>query len=84
MSALRVAGIQHDIVWEDREANLTALAEPVRAAAGDGARLVALTEMFAVGFSMATDCTAEPPDGRTTTWLREQRSEEHTSELQSH
>jgi len=72
MSALRVAGIQHDIVWEDREANLTALAEPVRAAVGDGAQLVALTEMFAVGFSMATDRTAEPPDGRTTTWLREQ------------
>ena len=74
MSTLRVAGIQHDIVWEDRDANLAALAEPVKAAAGGGAHLVALTEMFAVGFSMATDRTAEPPDGPTTTWLREQAS----------
>lgn len=72
MSALRVAGIQHDIAWEDRDANLGTLAEPVKQAAGDGARLIALTEMFAVGFSMATDRTAEPPDGPTTTWLREQ------------
>jgi predicted amidohydrolase len=72
VSVLRVAAIQHVIVWEDREANLAALAEPVKAAAGDGARVVALTEMFAVGFSMATDRTAEPPDGPTTTWLREQ------------
>lgn len=72
MSVLRVAVVQHDIAWEDREANLAALREPVRAAAGEGARLVALTEMFAVGFSMATDRTAEAPDGPTTAWLREQ------------
>jgi predicted amidohydrolase len=69
---MRVAAVQHDILWEDRDANLAALAPVVAAAAGDGARLVVLTEMFAVGFSMATERIAEPPDGPTTAWLAEQ------------
>jgi predicted amidohydrolase len=69
---IRVAAIQHDIAWEDRDTTLAALAPRVATAAGDGARLVLLTEMFAVGFSMATDRTAEPADGPTTSWLVDQ------------
>jgi predicted amidohydrolase len=38
----------------------------------DGARLVALPETFAVGFSMAVEKVAEPPDGPTTAWLAAQ------------
>jgi predicted amidohydrolase len=69
---VRVAAIQHDIVWEDRDATLAALAPRVAAAAAGGARLVLLTEMFAVGFSMATARTAEPVGGPTSAWLAEQ------------
>ena len=37
---LRIAAVQHDIVWEDRDANLAALA-PLVAKAAEGARLAA-------------------------------------------
>jgi predicted amidohydrolase len=69
---LRVAGIQHDICWEDRDATLARLDEPVRAAVAGGGRLVVLTEMFAVGFTLDTAKVAEAPDGPTTAWLAEQ------------
>jgi predicted amidohydrolase len=68
---VRVAGIQHDICWEDRDATLAHLEAPVRAAVAGGARLVVLTEMFAVGFTAHTDRVAELPEGPTTQWLRE-------------
>jgi predicted amidohydrolase len=70
--SLRVAVIQHDIVWESREETLRALAPRVARAAADGARLIVLSEMFAVGFSMNIDLTAEPDNGPTTEWLFEQ------------
>lgn len=69
MAALRVAAVQHDIVWEDRESTLARLAPLVDKAVAGGAELVVLAEMFAVGFSMGVDRIAEPPDGPTTAWL---------------
>jgi len=72
VSTLPVAGIQHDICWEDRAATLARLTTPVRDAAAGGARLIVLTEMFAVGFTLDTGRVAEPPDGPTTAWLQEQ------------
>jgi predicted amidohydrolase len=72
---VRVAALQHDIVWEDRDATLRDLGPQVAAAAATGARLVVLTEMFATGFSMETHRTAEPLDGPTTTWLHERAAE---------
>jgi len=69
---MKVAAIQHDIAWEDRAATLDQLGPLVDAAAAAGARLVVLTEMFAVGFTMDTDRVAEEPGGPTTEWLLEQ------------
>lgn len=69
---MRVAVVQHEPVWEDAAATCAALTGVVAAAAGAGARLVVLPEMFAVGFSMRTEVTAEPEDGPTVTWMREQ------------
>jgi predicted amidohydrolase len=69
---LRVAAIQRDIAWEDREANLADLGPLVKEAAAGGARLVLLAELFAVGFSTDTPRIAEPVDGPTTAWLLEQ------------
>ncbi len=68
---MKVAAIQHDIVWEDREATLAALEPQLAQAAAGGASLAVCAEMFATGFSMATDRTAEPPDGPTVTWMSE-------------
>ena len=48
---MRVAAIQHDVVWEDPPANHAHLTPLIAEAADAGARLVVLTEMFATGFS---------------------------------
>ncbi len=69
---MKVAAVQHDIVWEDPPANFERLAPMIEQAAADGARLAVLTEMFATGFSMETDRIAEPVDGPSTRFLRDQ------------
>jgi omega-amidase len=72
---MKVAGIQHDVVWEDRDATLGRLEPQLRAAAGTGARLVVLTEMFPTGFSTEPERVAEPEGGPTTEFLRTQAAE---------
>jgi predicted amidohydrolase len=67
----RIAAVQHDIVWEDREANFARLAPLVAGAVGLGAQLVLLTETFSTGFSM-TPGIGEPEDGPSAGFLREQ------------
>jgi predicted amidohydrolase len=69
--SLRIAAIQHDITWSDRDANFERLAPQVRAAAGAGAGLVLLTETFSTGFSM-TPGIGEPEDGPSAEFLRAQ------------
>jgi predicted amidohydrolase len=67
----RIAAVQHDIVWEDREANFARLAPMVAGAVGLGAGLVLLTETFSTGFSM-TPGIGEPEDGPSAQFLRSQ------------
>jgi predicted amidohydrolase len=67
-----VAGIQHDIEWEDPPANFARLAPMIERAARDGARLVVCTEMFSTGFSMHTERIGEPADGPSAQFLVEQ------------
>ncbi len=69
---MRVAAVQHDIVWEDPEANFTNLAPRIADAAAAGARLVVLTEMYSTGFSSDTAKIAEPVDGPSTRFLADQ------------
>ena len=70
---MRVAAVQHDVAWEDRDATLARLQPMIREAAAGGARLVVLTEMFPTGFSMAPQRIAEPADDSpTTAFLLEQ------------
>jgi predicted amidohydrolase len=68
---MKIAALQHDIVWEDPAANFRALAPRIAAAAAAGARVVVLSEMYSTGFSMRTAAVAEPPDGPSTAFLRE-------------
>ena len=70
--AVRVAAVQHDIVWEDRDATIATLTPVVAEAAHAGARLVLLPETFATGFTMRTDRVAEPVEGPTAQWLGDQ------------
>ncbi len=71
---MRIAAIQSDLVWEDHETNRRRFAERMWAAAGAGAGLVLLPEMFPTGFSMATAEVAEPADGTTVQWMVDQAS----------
>jgi predicted amidohydrolase len=70
-----VAGIQLDIAWEQPATNFDRLRPWIAAAAGAGARLVVLPEMFACGFSMNTAGTGEPVDGPSVQFLRQAASE---------
>ncbi len=69
---MKVAAVQHDIVWEDRDANFERLGPMIAAAAAQGARLVVLSEMFSTGFSMNTDLVAESADGPSVRFLLDQ------------
>jgi predicted amidohydrolase len=60
---VKVAAIQHDIVWEDAEATQNHVAPLIAQAAEQGARLIVLSEMFATGFSMQPERIAEPEGG---------------------
>ena len=69
MPRLIVAAVQHDIAWEDAEANIAARSADAAAAAEAGADMVVFSEMFTTGFSMAAARLAEAPDGPTTAFL---------------
>ncbi|NNE74759.1 MAG: carbon-nitrogen family hydrolase [Acidimicrobiales bacterium] len=69
---MRTAVVQHDIAWEDPGGTHALVAPMIAEAADRGARLIVLTEMYATGFSMATERIAEPVDGPATTFLAEQ------------
>jgi len=66
---MRIAALQHDIVWEDAAATCALLVPMIAEAAADGAGLIVLTEMFGPGFSLAADRISEPPGGPTEQFL---------------
>ncbi len=71
---LRIAGVQHNIIWEDPSSNFDRLRPLIAEAAAD-ADLVILSEMFATGFSMQASRLSEPADGPTEAFLRSQAAE---------
>jgi predicted amidohydrolase len=71
---MRIAAVQHDIVWEDRDANFERLAPQIRRAVGAGAELVLLTETFSTGFSM-TPGIGEAEGGPSARFLAGQAAE---------
>ena len=72
---MKVAAIQHDIVWEDGPATQAHVAPMIADAAGQGAQLIALTEMYATGFSMDPARVAEPEGGPNERFLQEQAAD---------
>lgn len=71
---LRVALVQTDIVWEDKEQNRARCAAVLERLAGH-CDLMVLPEMFTTGFSMRAEALAEPVSGPTvealTSWARQ-------------
>ena len=72
---MKVAAVQHDICWEAPAETMARVAPLVRAAASAGAELVALTEMYSTGFTMASDRVAEEPGGPSATCLAQLAAE---------
>ncbi len=71
MSHLRVTLVQTELAWHDPVANRRALAERLQPLAGK-TDLIVLPEMFTTGFTMQPEIAAEPANGPTIDWLREQ------------
>jgi predicted amidohydrolase len=72
---MKIGVVQHDIAWEDPAATQARVRPLIATAVTGGARLVVLTEMYATGFSMATDRIAEQPGGPNETFCVEQARE---------
>jgi predicted amidohydrolase len=72
---MKVAAIQHDIEWEDGAATRKRLTPLIGQAAGAGARIIALTEMYATGFSMHPERIAEDEGGPNEQFLIDQARE---------
>lgn len=75
-ATVRIAAIQHDIAWCDRDANFAHLAPLVAGAAASGAQLVLLSETFSTGFATDRDDLGEPEGGPSSHFLVE-RAREH-------
>jgi predicted amidohydrolase len=73
---MKVAAVQHDIVWEDGDTTRSRLVDPIAEAAASGAALIVLSEMYATGFSMRPERIAEPEGGPNEQFLIE-RAREH-------
>jgi omega-amidase len=68
---MKIAALQMDIAWEDRQSNYDKVEKYASQAADQGADLLVLPEMFSTGFSMNPGVTAEDPDGPTACFIRE-------------
>lgn len=69
MSTLTITGIQADLHWEDKAANLKMLEEKILAI-DQPTEIVVLPEMFSTGFSMDPEQLAETMDGETVSWMK--------------
>jgi omega-amidase len=71
MQDLNVTLLQAELIWQDPAANRARFAEQLTSLAGK-TDLVVLPEMFTTGFTMQPEQHAEPAEGPTLQWLREQ------------
>lgn len=72
---MKIIGIQFDIIWENKEANLARVEKLLQETNPSQGSLVILPEMFATGFSMNVRLTKEPPTSivleKLSQWARE-------------
>ena len=70
MDDLIISGIQFDIVWEDKAANIKKL-ESLLKDIPTGTDIVLFPEMFTTGFSMNSAKLAESMTGNSVLWMKE-------------
>lgn len=71
MQDLRITLVQADLIWHQPEANRTQF-EDIFADLEGKTDLIVLPEMFTTGFTMTPEALAEPEDGETVQWLKQQ------------
>ena len=76
---MKVAVVQHDIAWANRDDNFLQLAPRIAEAAKDGARLIVLSEMFSTGFVVDRDDIGEPIGGPSSQFLSRLAVEHNTT-----
>src|ERR1043166_1630729 len=69
MSPLTISGIQANLHWEDKKANLQMFEEKIYSIS-QPTEIVVLPEMFSTGFSMRTERLAETMEGETVQWMK--------------
>ena len=69
MASLTFTLIQPNLHWEEKEANLQAFEQKIKAL-DDSAQVVILPEMFSTGFSMNPEELAEDMGGETVQWMK--------------
>jgi omega-amidase len=69
MSTLTISGIQSNLHWENRKANLQMFEEKISTISQPG-QVVVLPEMFSTGFSMNPERLAETMEGETVEWMK--------------
>jgi len=70
MSSLTITGIQSNLHWEDKNANLHMFEEKIFSIS-QTTEIVVLPEMFSTGFSMQPKKLAETMDGETLNWMKQ-------------
>lgn len=76
---MKVAVIQHDIVWANRDANFAALSPRIAEAASNGAELIVLSEMFSTGFVVDREDIGEPTGGPSSQFLSRMAKEHNVT-----
>ncbi len=79
LNSMKIAIIQLNIEWEDKEANLKKAKEFITQAKKDECDLIVFPEMFNSGFSMNTSKTSEDISGPTISELRKKALENKIS-----
>lgn len=69
-SALKVAIIQLDLIWEDVYANRLLIHNKINTIDDDDVDIIILPEMFTTGFTMNAAQVAETMEGKTLDWLK--------------
>ncbi len=72
---MKIAVVQVDTVWMDRDTNFAQLAPLISDAAQHGASLVLLTEMFSTGFVVDRSDIGEPEGGASSQFLSRMATE---------
>src|SRR5881227_1249522 len=69
-ASLTIAGIQSNLHWEDKKANLQMFEEKILSIS-QPTEIVVLPEMFSTGFSMQPKKLAETMEGETVQWMKQ-------------